>query len=263
MNLTSNKPFALSDNRLRIPLIAALLLTLAGPLMAKTLQEVTENYPLDANGAISLDNVNGDVEIRAWDETDVQLTYRISGKSEKTLERNKVKVKADASHLRVNTVHSKSNSWWGSSDGGSVSYELKVPMGTRLRSVETVNGSIEIVGVSGEVDAETVNGSIEVKGISADAKLSTVNGRVEAQLDRLQSDQRVSMESVNGQIVVYLPDDADVEIRAETVHGSLRNDFGLTVDKGMVGRDLRGQLGSGGGRLTLDTVNGSINIRRN
>ncbi|MFK7956256.1 MAG: DUF4097 domain-containing protein [Lysobacterales bacterium] len=260
--MTTNNSSTVRYHQLLHLMVAVLSLTLAGPLMAKTLQEVTENYPLDSNGAISVDNVNGDIEIRAWDESDVQLTYRITGKSEKTLERVKVKVKADASHLRINTVHSKSNSWWGSSDGGSVSYEMKVPMGARLRSVETVNGSIEIVGVSGEVDAETVNGSIEVRGVSSDAKLSTVNGRVEAQLDRLQSDQRVSLESVNGQILVYLPDDADVEIRAETVHGSLRNDFGLPVDKGMVGKDLRGRLGSGGGRLTLDTVNGSISIRR-
>ncbi len=230
---------------------------------AKVLQEVTETYTLDESGSISLDNVNGDIEIQAWDKPTVRLTYRISGKSDSTLERIKVKVKADSSHLRINTVHSKSNSWWGSSNGGSVSYELKVPAGARLRSVETVNGSVEIKGVSGEVDAETVNGSIKVSGIRADAKLSTVNGRVEAQLDRLDSDQRVSLESVNGQIEVYLPDGADVEIRAETVHGSLRNDFGLPVEKGMVGRDLRGRLGSGGGRLSLDTVNGSINIRRN
>ncbi|MEM6937557.1 MAG: DUF4097 family beta strand repeat-containing protein, partial [Pseudomonadota bacterium] len=137
------------------------------------------------------------------------------------------------------------------------------PTGARLRSIETVNGSISIEGVTGEVDAETVNGSIEVSGIESDAKLSTVNGRVEAQLDRLNSDQRVSLESVNGQIIVYMPDNADVEIRAETVHGQLRNDFNLPVEKGMVGKDLRGRLGSGGGRLTLDTVNGSINIRRN
>ncbi|MEM1090844.1 MAG: DUF4097 family beta strand repeat-containing protein [Pseudomonadota bacterium] len=242
---------------------ALLALLLCQPAAARTLQEITESYPLETGGSISLDNINGDIELKSWDESRVQVNYRITGKSEKALERIRVKIKADPNHLRIDTIHSKSNSWWGSGDGGSVSYELMVPTGARLRSIETVNGSISIEGVTGEVDAETVNGSIEVSGIESDAKLSTVNGRVEAQLDRLNSDQRVSLESVNGQIIVYMPDNADVEIRAETVHGQLRNDFNLPVEKGMVGKDLRGRLGSGGGRLTLDTVNGSINIRRN
>ncbi|MEM9533632.1 MAG: DUF4097 family beta strand repeat-containing protein [Pseudomonadota bacterium] len=243
-----------------LPALAALLL--AGAASGKTLKDFAETYPLESGGSISLENINGDIELSSWDRDEVEVRYRVTGDSEKALDRVKVKINADAAHLRIDTVHSKSKSWWGSGNSASVHYELIVPSDARLRSVETVNGSISIKGVRGEVDAETVNGGIEVTGLESDAKLSTVNGSVEATMERFGADQRVSLESVNGRIQVYIPDDADVEIRAETVHGSLRNDFGLPVEKGMVGRDLRGRLGDGGGRLSLDTVNGSISIRR-
>lgn len=243
-------------------LVLPVLLAFGSTALGRTLEEVTDSYPLEKGGSISIENVNGDIAVRGWSGDQVELTYRISGGTEKALERVKVRIKSDPSHLRIETVHTKSNSWWGSDSSASVQFELRVPSGARLRNVETVNGSIEISGVDGEIEADTVNGRIKVEGLRADAKLSTVNGTVVAYLDRFTADQRVSLESVNGAVQVYLPDSADVDVRAETVHGGLKNDFGLPVEKGIVGRDLRGQLGAGGGRLSLDTVNGSISIRR-
>lgn len=241
--------------------VAASLLLPLGAL-ARVLEESVESYAFNAGGAISVENVNGDITIEAWDRSDVRVEYRITGRSEGAADRVKVKINSDPDHIRIDTIYEKSNRWWGSDDGASVHYSLKVPASAHLRRVDTVNGSVDIEGVAGEVEAETVNGTIRARGLRSDAKLSTVNGGVEAEFERFGERQRVSMESVNGRVEVTLPDSADVDIRAETVHGSLRNDFGLEVDKGLVGRDLRGKLGSGSARLNLETVNGSINIRR-
>jgi hypothetical protein len=53
-----------------------------------------------------------------------------------------------------------------------------------------------------------------------------------------------------------------VLVRAETVHGPIRNDFGLAVKDGeYVGHSLYGQLGSGGSRIKLGNVNGGITIK--
>lgn len=237
---------------------------LVAPLggLARTLEESTETYAFNPGGSVSVENVNGDITIEAWDRNDVRVEYRITGGSEKAAGRVKVKINSDPDHLRIDTIYEQTNRWWGHDDGASVHYSLKVPASAHLRRIETVNGSVEIAGVAGEVEAETVNGGIRASGLRSDAKLSTVNGSVEAEFDRFGERQRVSMESVNGRVEVRLPEDADVEVRAETVHGSLRNDFGIAVDKGLVGSDLRGKLGDGSARLSLETVNGSIEIRR-
>jgi len=47
------------------------------------------------------------------------------------------------------------------------------------------------------------------------------------------------------------------------VHGKITNDFGWTINEGQyVGRNLSGQVGSGGLPIRLSNVNGSIAIKR-
>ncbi len=98
---------------------------------------------------------------------------------------------------------------------------------------------------------------------SGDVNLETVNGSISAVFDVLAGDQRVDAETVNGKIVLVLPADASARVTAETVNGSIdADDFGLEPEKGFVGRDLSGDIGSGSARISLDTVNGSIRLEK-
>jgi len=67
---------------------------------------------------------------------------------------------------------------------------------------------------------------------------------------------------VNGSLTVSLPESASTEVKARTVNGDISTDFPLTVRGRMVGRKLDGTLGSGGRSLSLETVNGSIALRK-
>jgi len=139
-----------------------------------------------------------------------------------------------------------------------------VPMSTRLDAVETVNGNVNISGVSGKVVAESVNGDLDVSDLAGDVGLSTVNGSIEAEFSALGDQQRVKIETVNGRVTVNLPENADVDISADTLNGGINaRDFGLETDKGFVGSDLNGKIGNGSARLNIDTVNGAIKIRKN
>ena len=115
---------------------------------------------------------------------------------------------------------------------------------------------------SGSVAAESVNGGLEIQDLVDDASLSTVNGSIDAEFSRLEGQQRVKAETVNGRISITLPENADVEVSADTLNGGINGrDFGLETDKGFVGSDLNGKIGNGSARLNVDTVNGSIKIR--
>jgi DUF4097 and DUF4098 domain-containing protein YvlB len=73
----------------------------------------------------------------------------------------------------------------------------------------------------------------------------------------------VSLNSVNGAIVLTVPAGANGEVRASTVHGAITNDFGWAVEDGQyVGHNMSGQIGSGGARVRLNNVNGSIAVKR-
>jgi DUF4097 and DUF4098 domain-containing protein YvlB len=67
---------------------------------------------------------------------------------------------------------------------------------------------------------------------------------------------------VNGSITLEMPADLSADLDAETVNGRIDVDFPVTGNVRKTKRELRGTIGGGGRSLDLETVNGSINIRR-
>jgi DUF4097 and DUF4098 domain-containing protein YvlB len=246
---------------LALPALLALFAAL--PALAAS-REIVKSFDLGADGRVSLSNINGNVTIDGWDGTTVEVRAEISSRSQSAIERTSVEFDHRHTTLDIEVeLASSRGGWLGSGDGASVEFWLKVPRGTRLSDLSLVNGSLDIRGVAGEVEASLVNGGLDASGLEGNAELSTVNGSIKVRFERLDGSQRIGIESVNGSVDLYLPANANAEVSAETVHGRISNDFGLEVDKsGWVGQNLRGKLGNGSARISLDNVNGSIDIRK-
>jgi len=242
--------------------VIALLAT--GSLFASVTEEETFSFNLDDGGRFSLSNVNGSVVVTGGDGDSVEIIATKKADNQKDLDKIEIEITNSADEIVVETELGGSDRWYSrGNNSGSVKYEVIVPTGTRLDSVETVNGNVNISGVSGKVVAESVNGDLDISDLAGDVGLSTVNGSIEAEFSRLEDQQRVKMETVNGRVTINLPENADVDINADTLNGGINaKDFGLETEKGFVGSDLNGKIGDGGARLNIDTVNGSIKIRR-
>jgi DUF4097 and DUF4098 domain-containing protein YvlB len=239
--------------------------------VASALADVTEKkefkFDLQEGGRISLSNINGDVAIQGVAGDEVRVVATKKAGSQEMLDNLEIDVQATPELIRIETHHPKTEGrWfhWGGDGSGSVSYQLEVPAGAQLDTIETVNGDIDIKGVKGAVRVESVNGAMKLEGLAADASLDTVNGTIDAQFDILGGSQRVKADAVNGRIELTFPENADAQIHAETLNGGIDAEaFGLKPEKGFVGRDLDGQIGAGAARVNVDTVNGSVSIRRN
>ena len=223
---------------------------------------VDQSYPLAAGGSVALENINGDVSIEIWERNEVRVYAVKSASSPELLDELEVRVDNDKNQVRIDTHYPSMN---GSDHGHrrftKVEYTLTVPRTAMLEEIELVNGNLMVVGIEGGIDAETVNGNIVVRDCAGSANLGTVNGGIEAHVDRLSFDDKLDMESVNGQLDLYLASSLDADLSADTVNGSLKNDFGIEVRKGKyVGSDFHGSVGGGGARVSLETVNGSINV---
>ncbi len=142
----------------------------------------------------------------------------------------------------------------------SVDFEVQVPAGVHFVG-RNENGGVLGRDLPADAEAMTVNGDIELSA-SGLAQAKTVNGSIHVQLGRTDWKDRLSFETVNGSLTVSLPDSANTEIKASTVNGQISSDFPLTVRERLVGQKLRGTLGSGGRSLSLETVNGSIALRK-
>jgi hypothetical protein len=142
----------------------------------------------------------------------------------------------------------------------TVRFTVRVPAGVTFIG-KTVNGDVEAMRLNGDVVTTTVNGSVTFS-TTGGGRASTVNGSIRGDMGRADWTDTLSMKTVNGSITLTLPATLNTEVRASTVNGDITADFPITVQGRVSRRRLDGTIGAGGRVLALDTVNGSITLKR-
>lgn len=251
--------------------LCALLLALALPALAqdRVQEEFHQTYQLSAQGRVQLENINGSVRVTGWDRNEVKVDAVKWAYTRERLDEAQILVDASNENIRIYTKYPERDLGFTNDRNGrinnpaTVEYTLFVPRNARIDAIETINGNLSLEGLTNDVRASSINGQVTARGLLAEAKLSTVNGNLEATFNRLDAAKSITLASVNGNVTVTIPSDANASLRANNVHGGIENDFGLPVRKGeYVGYDLAGQLGQGATRIRLANVNGLIAIRR-
>jgi hypothetical protein len=142
----------------------------------------------------------------------------------------------------------------------SVRFTVRVPAGVTLVG-KTVNGAIDAMRLNGDVTLTTVNGSVTFS-TTGGGRASTVNGSIRGQMGRADWSNTLEMATVNGSITLTLPPDLNTDVKATTVNGDISTDFPLTVSGRNSRRRLEGTIGGCGRLLSLDSVYGSITLKR-
>lgn len=229
-------------------------------------ETIEKTFQLSKGGRVSVSNVNGAIEVEAWDRDEVRLVAVKTAETREALESVDIRIDSEPDFLNIRADYK--NRVWREGDNRSkdrvnVSFKLQVPQNAVLDEIGTVNGSITITGFTNRVRASAVNGTVRGVNLSGAVSLSTVNGEVLADFDRLEGKGRINLETVNGKIVLLVPSNSDAVLRADTLNGNITNDVGLSVRKsGFIGRNLSGKIGNGTVSVRLSNVNGSIAITR-
>lgn len=150
-------------------------------------------------------------------------------------------------------VPKRSTSTWNA----SVSFTVKMPKISSAK-LSTHNGAIHLAGAGSKVEATTHNGAIRIDGDCTQIALETHNGAIACKL-RGQGAVDGEIETHNGGVAVELDAARSVAIAARTHNGSMSTREPIQVTE-VEKRRMHAHLGSGEGKLRIQTHNGNIRV---
>ena len=149
--------------------------------------------------------------------------------------------------------------------------------------LQSVNGEVEVAKAAGRIKAEAVNGSVIVRDCSGDLEASTVHGKLHviggsyerAEIESVAGPVRfeanlspraaLSIETVSGSAELLLPATISAEFQVSSFSGRISNELGPAAEKPnkwTPQTELAFTTGSGGARITVETLSGAIDIRK-
>jgi hypothetical protein len=151
-----------------------------------------------------------------------------------------------------------------SADNGNdvqVEFTVKVPMGVRL-AASTLRGDIQATALTADVNASTLVGGITLS-TAGGAQATTLEGSISASIGSATWSGARFFDTLEGNVDLTIPADANVLVRASTLHGTVMSDFPLTIRTTPFGfSTASGTLGTDGRSLRLSTDNGNITLRQ-
>jgi hypothetical protein len=223
-------------------------------------------YIKNVNGLVRVErSPSGKVEVtgtkrwRRGDPADVRIELRRIGEGEQDVLLCALwgeRTSCDARGMR-----SESRGPWRRDNDVSVEFVVRLPDGVRVDAT-TVNGNVEVRGVTGEVVAHSVNGNVDAASTGGPVRARTVNGDVYVRMTSTAGATDLDYATTNGSVVVELPPTIGADVELATVNGRVQSDFAMLVSGTVNPRRLRATIGDGQIRLRARTVNGSVALRK-
>jgi len=214
-------------------------------------------YPLAAGGSFVLENVNGSVQVEGWDRDEVEVrAVKTSQSDPRDLAQVKIEVESHPGQVAVHTLYPE-----GQGAQVAVEYHVRVPYRVLLGSIETVNGSVVVRGIQGSGQLRSVNGNVEVTDSSGRFNAKTTNGDLRLELRELLDGGPMDIETVNGSVILGLPSNARANLKVLSMNGDVYSELpGTSTAAPVAKRTFRAKMGTGGGDISVHTVNGGIRL---
>ncbi|GAI90502.1 unnamed protein product, partial [marine sediment metagenome] len=226
-------------------------------------EEFQRIVPLDSGGTISLENINGNIEIYGWDreEVDVFAEKMIPRPREakvrvfrRGFSTPKIEFDKFEDFVKIRTRAT------GNKEASVVDFYVSVPHSINLRDISTGEGNISISDVYGEVYVELRNGDLKVDNFSGSLTASVVNGSIRTSLFDLRKEDEIIITTKQGDIVVFLQEEVNAKIECSTPNGEIFSEF--EFDTPLPASKASVEIGEDGAYLSLTSLNGDIRIKK-
>lgn len=251
-------------------------------------------YVENIQGSVSIEGYNGTdvtvevaktIEGKTKDKvtqgmSDMDLGVWQSGDSVAVYMENKNYTRFAVHHGEVNYSYMDCCCNRGSNDPGyepTFTFTVKVPFNSTVTASTVNDGEVTITGVHGAVSADNVNGAIAINDVHEVMEAETVNGNVNITYGP-QPVAGGSFKTINGDININFPQLPDTEVTFKTMNGDLYTNVDqVSLLKPEVTKVLNKddnsttykiekvtpvRIGKGGTRMSFETLNGDVTIKK-
>ncbi|MFQ5491542.1 MAG: hypothetical protein ACE5GE_12545 [Phycisphaerae bacterium] len=214
--------------------------------------------PIDSGQVVQVINHYGNIRFRSSDDGLLEISAMIQKLDPQAGDVHvNTHEHADGAIIRVGPPSTPSTpaGWFH----GRVDVTVLVPPGVSI-SAHTLEGLIEIKGVTGDVVATSIGGDIHAvrpRHIQA----TTRRGQINVELAQIDQDRLLSLESVESDIAVRIAENSSLSIQARTT-GALIASFSEKTASAVQKNNgtLQATLRDGGSMLNVESQTGNIEI---
>ena len=248
------------------------------------------NYALQPGARVELETFNGNVEIRSWDQNQIDISGSKWANSVALCDAIRIDTHATPDSVTIRAVRPSEHH-----GNMGAKFVVRLPRNVSLNRIvssnggirveningpvhaETSNGGVTLAQIQGTVDASTSNGEIGLSDVTGNATLETSNGRIHVDhiagvVNATSSNGEISLafsapprsdihaSTSNSGIELSMPATSPAHIRADTSNGTISSDFTVAQQSAPTKNHLEGAVNGGGPMLDLSTSNGNIKI---
>jgi hypothetical protein len=226
--------------------------------------EFYKSVSLISGGTLSLENMNGNIDIFGWEKEKVEVyaERNISFSSSRRAmwqpyggNLPKIDIDRFEDFVKIKTSTVDQDKYVS-----AVDYVLYVPQHVYLRNIVARRGDIIVSDLYGEVFVELVKGEVMVDNFSGSLHVSLGEGSVKSNLIDLRNEDEVRISIEEGDIIVYLQEDIRALIEASTLDGKISNEFNPEEDPSL--SKISFQTNDEGAFISLSASKGNILIKK-
>ncbi len=212
---------------------------------------------LPAGSTITIDITIGDVRIEASDRPDGLLEIVRHAPAATDFVRIPIAIDDATPAVRVQATQTD-----GTTEATlRTDVTLRVPRQAHVESVRVMEGTISVEGLAGTIGADIRRGSIEATDISGTVRLETGIGDVTLRGARLTPGGLLRLRAFNGDVRLTLAErPPDARVLALALNGTITSSIPLTMKDTWGPRFGEATLGKGEPVISIDVINGRIEI---
>ncbi len=203
--------------------------TVAALLTVARAEENTTNIKFSdptKPGTLRISLGRGDLQVQGTDANEITVksgAKAVTGKARKDGLREISSSSSFALSEKDNVVSLDAAAQdWGRSSGD---FKITVPRSTTIVVQNAWGGDFKCANISGDIELNSMHGEIRLEDVAGGVVVGTMNGEIRASIRELREGKPLSFTSMNGAVVLRLPDSAKANLRLRTQNGSVLTDF--------------------------------------